>query len=98
LHGAYESDGLVIREFNERMAGVLRDFGLDPASRELVPFRCECGRCAESLPLTFGEYEAVRRHPELGVVLPGHEEPTDRLAASTRRFALVVRYGSSGVT
>ena len=38
---------------------------------------CECGRaqCAEPIPMTVAEYEAVRAEPTHFAVVPGHEQP-----------------------
>lgn len=61
---------VLFREVNERI-------------RELAPgdgpteFLCECGDagCVESVSLSTGQYEEVRRDPARFFVLPGHEVP-----------------------
>lgn len=61
---------VLFREVNERI-------------RELAPgdgpteFLCECGDagCVESVSLSTGQYEEVRRDPARFFVRPGHEVP-----------------------
>ena len=42
-----------------------------------VRFRCECSQmdCGQSVELTLGDYEDVRRFPRRFVIAPGHETP-----------------------
>jgi hypothetical protein len=61
---------------------------------------CECGRddCVETIELTRLEYEAVRSHPRLYVVAPGHGTPgvTGPVTDVAGRFDVVelLRYRS----
>lgn len=62
------------REINERLRGDLRAL---PATGEPLDFVCECGRvdCADPVPVTLAEYEAVRAGSLDFVVVPGHQAP-----------------------
>ena len=67
----------LFREVNERVAEVATHF-LEVETRDApVDFTCECGRaeCAEPIPMTVAEYEAVRVEPTHFAVAPGHEQP-----------------------
>src|SRR5215218_7280540 len=67
----------LFREVNERVAEVATHF-LELETREApVDFTCECGRaeCAEPIPMTVAEYEAIRAEPTHFAVVPGHEQP-----------------------
>ncbi len=67
----------LFREVNERVAEVATHF-LEVETRDApVDFTCECGRaeCAEPIPMTVAEYEAVRAEPTHFAVVPGHEQP-----------------------
>jgi hypothetical protein len=48
---------------------------------EELAFRCECDAadCAETLVLTRGDYDYVRRHADFLIVVPGHESPAARV-------------------
>jgi len=59
----------LFREVNERIEGLPNR---PPTIFEV--FICECclDGCSETMSLTIEEYEAVRAHPDLFAVLPGH--------------------------
>jgi len=65
----------LFREVNERVAEVAEQFVADDTRDSRYRFSCECGdrACAEQVPLTTAEYEAVRAEATRFVVVPGHE-------------------------
>ena len=67
----------LFREVNERVAEVATHFLEVETPDAPVEFTCECGRaqCAEPIPMTVAEYEAVRAEPTQFAVVPGHEQP-----------------------
>lgn len=80
------------REINERLRGDLRAL---PHTDEPVEFVCECGRvdCTQPVPLTLGEYEAVRSGSLDFVVVPGHQSPDVEDVVDVReRYARVRKH------
>jgi hypothetical protein len=77
----------VFRELNEEIAGIARSLPPDG----LPAFLCECGGgCTKHVELSLDEYEDVRAHPALFVVLPGHDRPELEIVVSrTDRFCVV---------
>lgn len=66
------SQSLLLREVNDRIFELLSEFGSDDA--EVL---CECSDkdCIETIPLTLGEYAALRAQPERPPLkLPGHPD------------------------
>ena len=65
----------LFREVNERVAEIAMHFVEGGSDTEGVDFACECGSadCSEPIPMTVGEYEAVRAEPTHFAVAPGHE-------------------------
>jgi hypothetical protein len=65
----------LFREVNERVAEVATHFIDGESDIDEVDFTCECGSadCAEPIPMTVGEYEAIRAEPTHFAVAPGHE-------------------------
>ncbi len=60
---------------------------------------CECASedCAEAIPLTFKEYDAVRRVPTHFLVSPGHDVPEiERVIEKHERYFVVEKFGESG--
>jgi hypothetical protein len=79
---------VVFREVNERVRELLEAWN-GPAE-----FLCECSNdgCKETLTLHPQEYEEVRAHPNLFVILPGHETPeVERVVLRNGRFMLVAK-------
>lgn len=79
---------VLLREVNERVAGVLSAWG-DDAPGE---FLCECSNddCGELLTLSLLEYKGIRSSPNLFIVLAGHVTPeVDRVVAAHAGFSLV---------
>jgi hypothetical protein len=58
------------REVNEAI-----ERGQWPGDDSPVAFICECARlgCDQTLELTIGDYERIRRNPRRFVLVPGHE-------------------------
>jgi hypothetical protein len=54
-------------------------------------FLCECGLrdCAQMISATLGDYRAARLAGAY-VVIPGHEDATDRIVERTDRYLVVV--------
>jgi hypothetical protein len=83
---------VVFREVNERIAeltGLMNETGFNL-------FICECSDpgCAESLEITTGEYEAVRRDGARFVIVNGHELPeVERVVDGNGRFIVVEKTG-----
>jgi len=65
----------LFREVNERVVELATHFVEVETDSEEVDFTCECGRadCAEPIPMTVAEYEAIRAEPTRFAVAPGHE-------------------------
>ncbi len=63
------------RSINEKIEQLTASFVPDHEGTMNVV--CECGLlgCAQQVPIRIDEYERVRTHPTLFVVLPGHETP-----------------------
>ena len=83
------------REINERLRGDLRALPDDAGPIEFV---CECGRidCAQPVPLTLTEYEAVRASPLDFAVVPGHQSPdVEDVVDLNERFAHVRKHPAS---
>ena len=80
------------REINERLRGDLRAL---PEVEEPVEFVCECGRidCADSVPLSLEEYEAIRASSIDFFVVPGHQAPdVEDVVDINERFARVRKH------
>ena len=67
----------LFREVNERVAEVATHFVEVETRGEQIKFACECGRatCAEPIPMTLAEYEAIRAESTHFAVVPQHEQP-----------------------
>jgi hypothetical protein len=81
----------LFREVNERVAEVATHFfHLD--SHEAIDFICECARpeCADLIPMTAAEYEAIRAQSTRFAVIPGHQEPEIESIIERRPAYLVV--------
>ena len=80
------------RAINERLRGDLRAL---PETEDAVEFVCECGSaaCAEPVPLTVSEYEAVRSSPLDFAVVPGHQLPdVEDVVDVNERYARVRKH------
>ena len=77
------------RQVNERVAEVAEQF---IEGEERVNFSCECGdeACAEQIPMTVGDYEAVRAEATHFAVVPGHEVPDIERVVARHPSYLVV--------
>ena len=83
----------LFREVNERIEEVTAGRN---ALGEVV---CECAdqTCAETIPLTLDEYEAVRRTPTHFLVRPGHDVPEiERVVDETDRYVVVEKFDVAG--
>lgn len=82
------------RVINERLEAGLRL--LTPEGQH-QPFICECGSrsCADTIPLTVDEYEAVRAHARHFAVLPGHvfDEAENVVERHDPRYVVVRKVG-----
>jgi hypothetical protein len=81
----------LFRKVNERVAEVATHF-FDFDTLEAIDFICECGRaeCAELIPMTVAEYEAIRAESTRFAVVPGHEDPEIESIIGRRPAYLVV--------
>jgi hypothetical protein len=79
----------LFREVNERVAEVAEQF---IAGETPVNFNCECAdrACAEQIPMTVGEYEALRKVETRFAVVPGHEVPDIERVVERHQAYLVV--------
>ena len=87
----------LFREVNERIERIGAGRGVELRQ---IDFACECAtaQCAATLPMTFDEYEAVRRVPTHFAVLPGHVvDDVERVVEEHRRFVVVEKFGAAGV-
>jgi hypothetical protein len=81
----------LLREVNERIHEVGERLQVLP-DRELLDFRCECGRltCESSVSLMQAEYEQLRSDNDRFAVVPGHEdEEIERVMERTERYVVV---------
>ena len=81
----------LFREVNERVAEVASHF-FHSDDHEAIDFICECARpeCADLIPMTGAEYEAIRAQSSRFAVIPGHEEPEIESIIERRPAYLVV--------
>jgi hypothetical protein len=82
----------LIREVNER----IEQLAEDAAHPE---FLCECADtdCAETIPLSIAEYEAVRSSPVRFPIKPGHDYPEfERVVEENESYAVVEKFGTAG--
>jgi hypothetical protein len=90
---------VLLREVNERIEAISREFTAHSPQPDQINFVCECGKvdCTELLEATVAEYEAVRAHPRRFLVLPGHEHAdTARVVERKRRFLVVEKLEEEG--
>lgn len=88
----------LFREVNERVALLNEMF------EELTPYgswACECASvdCLERIPMTLGEYEALRESPIRFAVLPSeaHVIPeVEHVVEKTERYWVVEKTGTAG--
>jgi hypothetical protein len=88
----------LFREVNERVASLNQRFD------ELTPYgswACECASvdCLEQIPMTLGEYEALREFPTRFAVAPSeaHVIPeVERVVETTDRYWAVEKIGKAG--
>jgi hypothetical protein len=64
----------LFRDLNEEVGVVAHGFSAGGEERTF-DFLCECGdaTCATQVPMTLGEYEALRASPVRFFVVPGHQ-------------------------
>jgi hypothetical protein len=81
------------RSVNETLERKAAELGL---SEEQTPYLCECEEehCTKTIALTHQEYEAVRAHPKRFVMVPGHQEPEDRIIEQAGRFTVIEKLGA----
>jgi hypothetical protein len=65
---------------------------------ERTPYLCECEdpSCTSILQLSRADYEAVRAHPKRFVMVPGHQEPDDRLVEEKATYTVIEKVGEEG--
>lgn len=76
------------RRANERL---VRAVGHIVEAEKHVPLLCECADpfCTEPVPMTLGEYEAVRSHPRRFALVPGHPLVAgERIVGKDSRFEI----------
>jgi hypothetical protein len=86
----------LFRRVNERLEDVDEAFQV---VRDDAEFVCECASldCAELIPLTLPDYEAVRRVPTQFVIKPGHLLPDDeRIVERHGQYLIVEKVGHAG--
>jgi hypothetical protein len=86
----------LFREINERLEARIP---VAVAGDERLAVLCECADadCTERIPITPGEYEAVRSDPRQFVVVPGHEcVNVENVVSSNDRFEIVRKTGVAG--
>lgn len=77
------------------------DFAHSASLVERIPFICECGEaaCFQLVPLSLGEYEAVRQEATLFLVAPGHAitgPDLGRVVRTEPGYSVVEKIGISG--
>ncbi len=83
----------LFREVNER----IDEIGEQTTEDDLL---CECANkeCVETIVLTLGEYESVRRVPTHFFVAPGHDVPEiERVVERNERYVVVEKFGDAGI-
>jgi hypothetical protein len=86
----------LFREVNERIEAAVGRSDRDDG--HVYDFLCECSNadCTLLLPLTIGEYEAVRSNPSQFIVAPGHELPEiENVEARNARYQVVMKQGEA---
>jgi hypothetical protein len=60
-------------------------------------FVCECGRdgCRDIVAMSLGEYETVRADGRRFLVVPKHVDPTARIVAKAKSYAIVELTGEA---
>ena len=94
-HARIAENEIRFRDINERLRDGIADLTADD---ERVDFVCECGAasCADAVPMTVAEYEAVRRDARHFAVLAGHEAPeVERVVQRADRYVVVEKFGPS---
>ena len=83
------------RRANESLEEKAGEFGF---GEERTPYLCECQdeRCTAVIRLTREEYEAVRAHPKRFVMMPGHQEPGQRVLQEEPGFTVIEKHGEEG--
>lgn len=89
------NEGL-LRDVNDRIEEVGERLGVDGEdAADGLDFLCECGHenCTETVRLTLGEYEDIRREETLFVVFPGHEDPSvEEVIVRHERYSVVRKH------
>jgi hypothetical protein len=88
----------LFREVNEQLASLNQTF------EQLTPYgswACECAstQCLEQIPMTLGEYGALRTDPTHFAVVPGdvHVLPeVERIVEKNDRYWVVEKIGTAG--
>ena len=83
----------LLRDVNERIEAITAERSPDG---EIL---CECAHegCAETIPVTLDEYDAVRRIPTHFFVRPGHDVPEiERVVDEMERYVVVEKFGEAG--
>jgi len=67
-------------------------------SGERTPYLCECEDelCTKVIRLSREEYEQVRKYPKRFVMVPGHQEPADRVVQEEAGFTVIEKSGEEG--
>jgi hypothetical protein len=81
----------LIRAVNERIEAIAED----AANPE---FLCECAdsECVETIQLSIGEYETIRRSPVRFPVKPGHDYPEfERVVEEHEGYVVVEKFGEA---
>ena len=75
----------LFREVNERIRAIT-------TAGDDVELLCECAdtTCAQPIPMSLADYEAVRAHPTRFFVVPGHELPDVETVVARREEFVVV--------
>lgn len=83
------------RRANETLEVKAAELGL---AQERTPYLCECERagCTQVIQLERDEYEAVRADSRRFVMVPGHQEPDDRVVREEQGFTVIEKTGEEG--
>jgi len=86
----------LFRQVNERIEELSQRPAFVQPRSSFTEFVCECTQdgCTARIPLTYEEYESIRRDSNRFLVLPGHEIPAvEDTVESNGRYVVVSKLG-----
>jgi hypothetical protein len=83
------------RRANETLEVKAEELGV---AQGRTPYLCECEQasCTQVIRLERDEYEDVRANSRRFVMVPGHQEPKDRVVREEQGFTVIEKSGEEG--